>query len=40
MVTVKDCFGLAVLNLISAAAYAVTPAEAIDAGYAAGNVDW
>lgn len=40
MVTVKECFGLAVLNLISAAAYAVTPAEAIEAGYAAGNVDW
>ena len=33
-------FPFAVLTLIPAAAGAVTPADAIDAGYAAGNVDW
>lgn len=40
MVKVKTYVGLALLNLMPVVSYAVTPADAIDAGYGAGNVDW
>lgn len=40
MVKLKTYVGLALLSLMPGVSYAVTPADAIDTGYGAGNVDW